>query len=220
MLFEALLLPVDVGLQALHVVGGGLGVVEHVDQGLLLVHQVGADHVGGLEGRHGAVLLGREAPLSLLVHALGLRHVWTRILSVYGPNDGEKTLITYLIRSLLGGECPKATKGEQIWDYLYSADAARALRLIGERGRDGGIYLVASGKERRLSDYMAELLSEVAPGGSIDLGAVPYGERQVMHLAADITETTRDTGFVPEISFAEGVRRMAEEMRASLKQDT
>ena len=153
-------------------------------------------------------------------HALGLRHVWTRILSVYGPNDGEKTLITYLIRSLLGGECPKATKGEQIWDYLYSADAARALRLIGERGRDGGIYLVASGKERRLSDYMAELLSEVAPGGSIDLGAVPYGERQVMHLAADITETTRDTGFVPEISFAEGVRRMAEEMRASIKQDT
>ena len=27
-------------------------------------------------------------------HALGLRHVWTRILSVYGPNDGEKTLIS------------------------------------------------------------------------------------------------------------------------------
>ena len=143
-----------------------------------------------------------------LCRQLGIRHVWTRILSVYGPNDGEKTLITSLVNSLLKGERPVSTKGEQVWDYLYSADAARALRLIAERGRGGETYLVASGKEKLLRDYILELRDVVAPGADVGIGEMPYGDRQVMHLTADISRTTADTGFRPEISFAEGVRRM------------
>ena len=143
-----------------------------------------------------------------LCRQLGIRHVWTRILSVYGPNDGEKTLITYLVNSLKNKERPVSTAGEQVWDYLYSEDAARALRLIAEKGRDGETYLVASGKERLLKDYIWELRDVVAPGADIGLGEVPYGERQVMHLTADISKTTADTGFRPEISFADGIRRM------------
>ena len=143
-------------------------------------------------------------------HERGLRQIWTRILSVYGPNDGERTLITSLIRTLQSGGRPSCTKGEQIWDFLAASDAARALRLIAERGRDGAVYLIASGRERTLRSYIEELRDVVAPGAEIGFGDLPYLERQVMHLTADISATTRDTGWVPELPFAEGVRRMAE----------
>lgn len=54
--------------------------------------------------------------------ALGMNHVWARILSVYGPHDGPNTMISATIQKLLAGQCPDLTAGEQKWDYLYSAD--------------------------------------------------------------------------------------------------
>lgn len=146
-------------------------------------------------------------------HQLGMRQIWTRILSVYGPNDGEKTLVTYMIRSLLAGQRPVCTAGEQVWDYLESSDAARALRMIAERGHDGEIYMIASGRERKLRNYVEEIRDIVSPGADIGFGEAPYGKRQVMHISADISKTARDTGWTPRVSFSEGVRSMACSMR-------
>ena len=38
---------------------------------------------------------------AMLCKSLGIRHNWVRILSVYGPNDGENTLISYVIFMLM-----------------------------------------------------------------------------------------------------------------------
>ena len=65
-------------------------------------------------------------------HQLGLKHTWVRILSVYGPHDGAGSMVMSAIRKLRSGQTPVFTKAEQQWDYLYSGDAARALRLLGE----------------------------------------------------------------------------------------
>ncbi len=67
-------------------------------------------------------------------HQLGLKHTWVRILSVYGPHDGAGSMVMSAIRKLRSGQTPEFTKAEQQWDYLYSGDAARALRLLGEAG--------------------------------------------------------------------------------------
>ncbi len=67
-----------------------------------------------------------------LARQLGMRHVWVRILSVYGPNDGPQSMVMSTIRKLRSGVVPEFTRAEQMWDYLYSRDAARALRLVGE----------------------------------------------------------------------------------------
>ena len=68
---------------------------------------------------------------------LGLEHIWTRILSVYGPYDGENAMISTLIRGLKNKQELHFTKCEQIWDYCYSDDAANALYLLGEGGKSG-----------------------------------------------------------------------------------
>ena len=66
-----------------------------------------------------------------------IEHIWTRILSIYGPYDGENTMIMSSIGKLLRGEKPALTKGEQQWDYLYSKDAGYAMYLLGEKGVSG-----------------------------------------------------------------------------------
>lgn len=143
-------------------------------------------------------------------HQLGIRHVWTRILSVYGPNDGAQSMVMSAIHKLQQGQEPQFTKGEQLWDYLYSADAAKAFRLLGERGFDGKTYVLGSGSARPLKDYIKEIGNVVNPAVKLSFGALPYAEKQVMHLQADISELQKDTGFTPKMQFRSGIRTILE----------
>lgn len=142
-----------------------------------------------------------------------IRHVWTRILSIYGPYDSDKTMVASTIKNLLEGKTPKFTKGEQQWDYLYSADAAKALYLLGERGIDGKIYCIGSGSARPLAEYIEILRDTINPDAELGIGEVPYSENQVMYLCADIEELKVDTGYIPEIPFEEGIRNTIEWMK-------
>lgn len=143
---------------------------------------------------------------------LGIKHIWVRILSVYGPYDGENSMVSSTVRTLLAGGHAPFTPGEQLWDYLYSQDAAKALLLMAEKGISGKTYVLGSGQAKPLKDYIEEIyraVSEVnAHTGSIGIGDMDYARRQVMHLEADISELTADTGFVPEVEFGEGIREV------------
>jgi nucleoside-diphosphate-sugar epimerase len=146
----------------------------------------------------------------LLCRQLGMSFNWARILSVYGPLDGEQTLIMYAISELLAGRSPELTKCEQMWDYLYCDDAARALLAIGDRGGDGKTYPLGSGKARRLSEYLVSLKDIVRPDGILQFGKKEYYPHQPMYLCADISELTGDTGWKPEVLFEDGVKRIME----------
>lgn len=137
---------------------------------------------------------------------LGIRHEWCRILSLYGPHDGEYTMVMSGILKMLRGERPQYTKGEQIWDYIYSKDAARAFRLVAQKGKDGAIYCFGTGKTRMLKDYILAIRDAVNPGLEIGIGEVEYYPNQVMHLEADISNLTADTGFAPAYTFEQGIR--------------
>lgn len=142
-------------------------------------------------------------------HQLGLKHVWVRILSIYGPNDGAQSMVMSTINKLKAGEVPQFTKGEQMWDYLYSGDAARAFHLVGDKGIDGKTYVLGNGQARSLAEYIKEIQTVVAPERQIELGAIPYGGRQVMFLQADITEISKDTGWKPTMAFKQGIKQTA-----------
>lgn len=148
-----------------------------------------------------------------LAHQLGIKHIWTRILSVYGPYDTDESMVMSTINKLLSGAALSFTPGEQIWDYLYSSDAARALYLLGEKGVDGKVYVLGSGKARPLKEYIYEICRAAGRAEKLELGALPYSRRQIMYLVADISELQKDTGFNPMVEFADGIRKILEMVR-------
>lgn len=137
----------------------------------------------------------------------GIKFIWVRILSVYGPGDRENSMIMYIINSLLNKKVPKLTSGDQIWDYIYKDDAARALFYLAVNGKDGKTYCLGSGENRKLKEFVFDIRDNIDSNLKLGFGEVPYGENQVMSLRTSIEELTKDTGFVPEISFEEGIRK-------------
>lgn len=141
---------------------------------------------------------------------MGIRHIWPRILSVYGPYDGERTMISSVISSLLEKNEPELTAGTQMWDYLFSYDAADALYLMWKKGKGGAIYPLGSGNVRPLREYIEMLRDCIDPSLPLGLGKVPFGSGQVMFLGADISTLKSDLGFEPSYDFKEGIRLTAD----------
>ncbi|MBQ5932558.1 MAG: NAD(P)-dependent oxidoreductase [Lachnospiraceae bacterium] len=140
-------------------------------------------------------------------HQLGLEHDWLRVLSVFGPFDGDSILMQ-AVRGFKDGISPDFTWGEQIWDFVYSKDAALAFYDVAEKGIDGKTYVLGSGEERPLAEYLGIARDIICPGLKLNLGARPYGENQVMFLAADVSELKKDTGFECRYTFEDGIRDM------------
>ena len=138
---------------------------------------------------------------------LGIAHIWPRILSVYGPRDGEGAMVMGTIEKLLEGERPALTAGEQVWDYLYADDAAEALHLMALYGRNGAVYPLGSGDGRPLREYISVLRDTIDPSLPLGFGELPYGEKQIMYLKADISALCADTGFEPRTDFETGIRK-------------
>ena len=145
---------------------------------------------------------------AMLCQSLGIRQNWMRILSVYGPNDGENTLISYVIRELKAGRSPELTKCEQMWDYLYADDAGDAILAIAEKGIDGKAYPLGSGKGRKLSEYIEDIRKSINTDVKVEYGAKDYYPHQPMHLVADLKELTADTGWKPKTFFVDGIKQI------------
>lgn len=150
---------------------------------------------------------------------LGIDHIWPRILSVYGPHDNRISMIPSVTRTLLKGEVPALTAGEQLWDLLYADDAAEALYRLALNGKPDGIYPVGSGASRPLREYIELLRDAVDPSLPLGFGETAYEEKQVMHLQADISALERDTGFVPRVDFHTGIRKTIDWVRSDARQE-
>lgn len=155
---------------------------------------------------YGVSKYAAEKLAEMLCALLGITFVCARILSVYGANDSANTLISYVIDCYKNNRQPVLTGCEQIWDYLYVDDAARAFRLLGQCPTSG-VYAVGGGHGLTLKSYIEVIHRLMKPDVPLVFGGKPYSENQVMHLEADISDLKRDTDFEPQVSFEEGISR-------------
>lgn len=158
----------------------------------------------------------------MLCEQMGIEHLWIRILSVYGPYDNENSMISCALNKMIKGDKIAFTAGDQIWDYLYSEDAARAMILVGRMGKNNKTYVLGSGKGRRLKEYiedMAEVVFKEFQKRGVNIkpilriGEIAYAPNQVMYLCADISELKQDTGFEAQVDFKEGIRRICRTLK-------
>ena len=100
-------------------------------------------------------------------HTYGLPVVISNCSNNFGPCHFPEKLIPLIILNALEGKpLPVYGKGENVRDWLYVEDHARALLLIAERGRVGDSYNVGANCERTniaVVRAVCALMDELAP---------------------------------------------------------
>ena len=139
-----------------------------------------------------------------LCEARGIAGAWLRVFSTYGPGDAPNWFTPYLIQEFLAGRKPALTACGQQWDFLYVADAARAVSAVIDSAAQG-VFNLGSGAVRPLRDHVEAIRQALGSDLVPDYGAVPYRPDQVMHLEAAIGKLTAQTGWQPRTALAAGI---------------
>lgn len=139
---------------------------------------------------------------------------WAVVPSTFGEGRRDNNIITYTITSLLRGEKPSYGYLLQMWDFLHVKEVVRALWLIGEKGAPDKTYGIGSGVFKPLKDYIMQIRDIIDPRLPLGIGDIPSLSDKAFSSCVSIYDITKDTGFVPEISFEEGIRRTIPYYRA------
>ena len=146
----------------------------------------------------------------------GLPTLITNCTNNYGPYQFPEKLIPVVILKILNREpIPVYGKGENIRDWLYVEDHARALWQVVNEGRLGQTYCIGGQCEKQnievvgaLCDLMDELAPDPARGRARDLiSFVTDRPGHDQRYAMDIGKINRELGWSPAETFETGMRR-------------
>jgi dTDP-glucose 4,6-dehydratase len=148
-------------------------------------------------------------------HTYGLPVIISNCSNNFGPcHFPEKLIPLTILNALEGKPLPVYGKGENVRDWLYVEDHARALLLIAERGRIGHGYNVGADCERSniaVVRAICALMDELAPN------SIGPRERLItfvadrpghdLRYAIDARKIRQELGWAPQETFETGLRK-------------
>ena len=148
----------------------------------------------------------------------GLPVLITNCSNNYGPYHFPEKLIPLIILNALEGKpLPVYGKGNQIRDWLYVEDHARALYTVVTQGQVGETYNIGGHNEKQNIEVVhaiCELLEELAPNNP--QGVVHYKDLiqfvtdrpgHDVRYAIDASKIQQDLNWIPEETFESGLRK-------------
>lgn len=153
----------------------------------------------------------------------GLPVVITNCSNNYGPYQFPEKLIPLVtLNALEGKSLPIYGKGDQVRDWLYVDDHARALYKVATEGKVGETYNIGGHNEKTNLDVVhtiCDLLDEMVPenrhsskNGNPEgfRGLITYVADRPGHdlrYAIDASKIKKELGWVPDETFESGIRK-------------
>lgn len=148
----------------------------------------------------------------------GLPVTVSRCSNNYGPyHFPEKLIPLTILNALVGKPLPVYGNGEQIRDWLYVEDHARALYKVATEGQSGETYNIGGHNERKNIDVVrtiCAILDKVVaqkPGNIAHFADlitfVTDRPGHDLRYAIDAAKIQRDLGWVPQETFESGIEK-------------
>jgi len=144
----------------------------------------------------------------------GFPTIITNCSNNYGPYHFPEKLIPLVILNALEGKpLPVYGKGNQIRDWLYVEDHARALVVVATQGKVGETYNIGGHNEKQNIDVVRSICSILDDISSKEtkyekqIMFVPDRPGHDMRYAIDASKIERELNWVPKETFESGIRK-------------
>ncbi|HSP66468.1 MAG TPA: dTDP-glucose 4,6-dehydratase [Bryobacteraceae bacterium] len=139
----------------------------------------------------------------------------TRASNNYGPYQFPEKLIPLMISNALEGRpLPIYGDGQQVRDWLYVDDHARAILAVIEHGRSGEIYNIGGSRALPNLDVVRKILAAVGQPESL-MQTVKDRPGHDRRYALSSEKLMRETGWKALVPFEEGLRSTIDWYRAN-----
>ena len=145
----------------------------------------------------------------------GLPTIVTNCSNNYGPYQFPEKLIPLFINNIRKGKAlPVYGKGENVRDWLYVEDHARAIDVIFHEGKIAETYNIGGFNEWKNIDIIKVVIKTVdrllGNPESHSLGLITYVTDRLGHdarYAIDSTKLQKELGWEPSLQFEEGIEK-------------
>ena len=145
----------------------------------------------------------------------GLPTIVTNCSNNYGPYQFPEKLIPLFINNIRHRKpLPVYGKGENVRDWLYVEDHARAIDLIFHKGKVGDTYNIGGFNEWKNIDIIKVLINTVdrllGRKEGEDMGLITYVTDRAGHdlrYAIDSSKLQKELGWEPSLQFEEGIEK-------------
>jgi len=158
--------------------------------------------------------------VSAYSHTYGLPVLITNCSNNYGPYQFPEKLIPLIINNSLNGrDLPVYGDGKNVRDWLYVVDHCSAILKVLEQGKLGETYNVGGNSEMQnieVVQTICDILDETAAAlatGQARRSLIKFVKDRAGHdrrYAIDATKIRTELGWVPSVTFEDGIRRTIE----------
>ncbi|MEM3431530.1 MAG: NAD(P)-dependent oxidoreductase [Candidatus Micrarchaeia archaeon] len=149
-----------------------------------------------------------EDILKFYTKAYDIKAITLKLLAVYGPKDNINKFIPYILNCAIENKIANISPGEQMWDYIYVKDVARAYKLAIEyiinSKESYNSFIIGSGETHSLKEIV-EIIKNFNAEFKVNYGAIPYNEPEIYYVKADITKSRNILKWWPKYSLKEGL---------------
>ena len=160
---------------------------------------------------YAAAKLAGELYMQAFAHTYGIETVRLRFFNIFGPRQRSDSpysgVIALFTAAMSGGRGPVVHgDGAQSRDFTFVANAVQALTKAAEAPEvSGNVYNVGTGRSVSVLALVAALNRVL--GTDLDPSFGPTRAGDVKFSRADISRTRADLGYVPTVTFEDGLRR-------------
>lgn len=147
----------------------------------------------------------------------GIEHCWCYLANTYGIGNTTNNFVNMASRKMLNGERAAFTAGEQMYDFVYITDVARALFLVADKGKKNTAYYLGSTKPRKLKEYIVVIRDAIDSNIKLLLGEIPFNGIALEESAYNAEKLVNDTGYQPQVAFEDGIRLTIDWLRKEIE---
>ncbi len=151
--------------------------------------------------------------LQIISSQLNIDLIYVLHSHVMAPDDDKDSFLQMTLKKLICDEELIMSSGEQYFDVISAKDCAHGYYLICQKGKPGSEYWVGSGNPQKLRKYVERMYDLYPSTQKLQFGKLPYNDIVLEPEVFSIENLTRDTGFLPSMTYEETVIELYQHLK-------
>lgn len=144
--------------------------------------------------------------LKTLANSLGIEYVNVLISNIYGAGERSARFLNTMLRKMMNNENIELTHCNQLYDFIYVTDAAKAIVASGLNGKSMNTYYIGNKNALPLRNFVEQMMKVTQSSSNLEFGKVPYNNALLTYKEFDTSKVIDELKVSYEYDFEQGIK--------------
>lgn len=151
--------------------------------------------------------------LKTLANSLHMEYINVLISNIYGAGEKSARFLNTMLRKMMNNEDIELTHCNQLYDFIYVTDAAKAIVASGIKGISMNTYYIGNKQPLPLRNFVEQMMNVTQSSSNLEFGKIPYNNAMLTYKEFNTSKVVDELEVYYEYDFEQGIKKTLEWMR-------